>query len=136
MPTRPKIVLNIDPESNIGKFFSWYEQKYTTVNENGRKRKGNAKKALMDFMGEYISRGGKVDKDNPLASISNFLTAIEEYKETGSLPTELKEAKMYLSAEDFEDFKDKFYKINKAKNELLSANASDKIKEQAQKRER
>ena len=128
MPTKPKIVLNIDPESKIGKFVSWYEEQYTTVNENGRKRKGNAKAALLDFLTATIDTAGKgqyargyrnykEDDIKPLPSIHKFEKDCEEYIEVGRLPAELKAAKKHLSPEEFEIFQANWQKISSA--ELL-----------------
>lgn len=125
MPTKAKIVLNIDLDSKIGKFVSWYEEQYTTVNENGRKRKGNAKAALLDFLTATIDTAGKgayasgyrtYDREDgkPLHSIEKFEKDCEEYIEVGRLPNELKAAKKHLSPEEFETFQANWQKISSA----------------------
>ena len=124
MPTKPKVVLNIDPESKIGKFVSWYEEQYTTVNENGRRRKGNAKAALLEFLTATIDTAGKgqyaqgyrtyKSGEKPLASIEKFEKDCEEYIEVGRLPAELKAAKKHLSPEEFEIFQANWQKISHA----------------------
>ena len=110
MPTNQKYELSykLDPTSPLVAFISWYEDAYRTENENGRKRKGNARKKILEFL------EGVVLSDNTMTStnaINSFKEVIERYKEERKLPAELQSAKNSLSADEYETFKDLYQKI-------------------------
>ena len=110
MPVSKKVPLEykLDPASKVGSFIEWYEITYRTTNENGRKRKGNARKKILEFL------EGAVLSDNSMSSttaISSFKEVIERYKEERKLPPELQSAKNSLSADEYEKFKELYQKI-------------------------
>lgn len=85
--------------SSTAQFIDWYERTYRTTNENGRKRKGNAKKAIQDFLDIYLS--GETNNN----IISQMNKDIQSFKEDTKLSPELQKAKINLSAEKFETLK-------------------------------
>ena len=108
MPVSKKVPLEykLDPASKVGSFIEWYEITYRTTNENGRKRKGNAKKAILDYM-EGVLTGVKTKE------VNDFIKSVEQFQEDTKLPKELQSAKNSLSPEEYEKFKTLFEKIKK-----------------------
>lgn len=85
--------------SSTAQFIEWYERAYRTTNENGRKRKGNARKAIADFLDVYLSG----EKNSNI--ISQMNKDIQSFKEDTKLSPELQKAKVNLSTEKFEMLK-------------------------------
>ena len=107
-PVSKKVPLEykLDPASKLGSFIEWYEITYRTTNENGRKRKGNAKKAILDYL-EGLLTGVKSKE------VNDFMSSIESFREDTKLPKELQSAKNTLSPDEYENFKKLFEKIKK-----------------------
>jgi|TARA_B100000085_G_scaffold235747_1_gene224104 hypothetical protein len=108
VPVSKKVPLEykLDPASKLGSFIEWYEITYRTTNENGRKRKGNAKKAILDYL-EGLLTGVKSKE------VNDFMSSIESFREDTKLPKELQSAKNTLSPDEYENFKKLFEKIKK-----------------------
>ena len=70
VPKKVELSYKLDPASKLGSFIEWYEITYRTTNENGRKRKGNAKKAILDYM-EGVLTGVKKEV-NDFMSVESF----------------------------------------------------------------
>ena len=123
MPAAKKVELNfkLDPTSKLGSFIEWYGVRYRTVNENGRKRIGNAKKAIQDYL--QCSLNGYEKTDNHNKGYRHFLEAIEEFKEDTKLPQELQNMKNYLSDEEFAQYKSLYEKGLKEQQKNISAAA-------------
>ena len=103
---------NLDPASKLAQFIEWYEITYRTINEKtGRKRKGNAKKALLDYM-EGMLDGTKTKE------IMEFVEKVKQFTEDTKLPKELQSAKNNLSPDEYENFKKLFEKIKKEEESI------------------
>ena len=90
--------LSLDKGSSaFASFIEWYENTHRTINEEtGRKRKGNAKKAIQDFLDSYF-----VDRiDSNIVAAMN--KEIDTFREDTKLSPELQKAKINLSADEFE----------------------------------
>tara|TARA_B100002019_G_scaffold236635_1_gene211244 strand:- start:440 stop:826 length:387 start_codon:yes stop_codon:yes gene_type:complete len=90
--------LSLDKSSSaFAQFIEWYENTHRTINEEtGRKRKGNAKKAIQDFLDSYF-----VDRiDSNIVAAMN--KEIDTFREDTKLSPELQKAKINLSADEFE----------------------------------
>jgi len=114
MVAKAKVQLEYKLESTspLAEFIEWYEvAKRTTNPETGRKRKGNAKKALLQFIEGYL-------KGVQTKEINDFQKSVEEFREDAKLPKELQMAKNTLSSEEYKTFKNLCEKINaeEAKN--------------------
>ena len=119
MPAAKKVELNLklDPTSKLGSFIQWYEEaKRTTSEETGRKRKGNAKKAIQDYLESCII--GVQSKEYNL-----FKEAINEFQQDTKLPQELQNMKNYLSDEEFAQYKSLYEKGLKEQQKNNSAAA-------------
>ena len=118
MPASKKLELSykLDDQSSLANWIEWYEDAHRTTNpDTGRKRKGNAKKVLLDFLENSV----KVGAINPSKEEQKkFLDSLDEFKEDTKLPKELQKAKNNLSPEEFQQFKSLFEKSEKeeAKN--------------------
>ena len=106
VPKKVELSYKLDPASKLGSFIEWYEITYRTTNENGRKRKGNAKKAILDYL-EGLLTGVKSKE------VNDFMSSIESFREDTKLPKELQSAKNTLSPDEYENFKKLFEKIKK-----------------------
>ena len=118
MPSPKKVELSykLDNASYTAQFISWYEEaKRTTNPDTGRKRKGNAKKVIQDYL-ESVFKEGKNNMNN--INQQPFMEAVIQFKEDNKLPKELQRAKNTLSPEEYENFKSYYEKIQKeeAKN--------------------
>ena len=103
----------LDPSSKLAGFIEWYEITHRTINEEtGRKRKGNAKKAILDFL-ECAVNANQTTKE-----YNHFVDCIKVFKEDTKLPKELQSAKNNLSPEKYENFKSLYEEMKKeeAKN--------------------
>jgi len=96
----------LDPTSKVASFVEWYEITHRTTNENGRKRKGNAKKAILDFLESAVS-------GTQTAESKSFVDSVKQFVEDTKLPKELQSAKNNLSAEDYESFKTLYEKMKR-----------------------
>lgn len=85
--------------SSFAQFIEWYENTHRTTNETGRKRKGNAKKAIADFLDAYF---GSIENSILVDKMNKEITS---FKEDTKLSPELQKAKINLSAEKFETLK-------------------------------
>lgn len=115
MPALKKLSLEfkLSPSSPLYSFIEWYELEYRTTNpETGRKRKGNAKKAILDFFDNALS-------DEPLSKeAEHFNAAVKQFKEDTKLPKELQSAKTNLSPEEYKNFKLLYEKIQNEEKKL------------------
>ena len=121
MPAPKKVELSykLDNASSIAKWIGWYEEAKRTINpDSGRKRKGNARKALQDFLESLISEGGV---STTAIDQRKFMDTLKEFKEDTKLPPELQKAKNNLSPEDFSQFKSLFEKSEKEAEKNRSA---------------
>ena len=101
----------LDNLSYTAQFIQWYEEAMRTVNEEtGRKRKGNAKKVIQDYL-ESVLKDGKNNPNN--IDQKKFIEAVLQFKEDNKLPKELQRAKNNLSAEEYENFKSLYEKVKK-----------------------
>ena len=96
----------LDATSKVASFVEWYEITHRTTNENGRKRKGNAKKAILDFLESAVS-------GTQTAESISFVDSVKQFVEDTKLPKELQSAKNNLSTEDYESFKTLYEKMKK-----------------------
>ena len=115
-PRKVELSYKLDNASSIASFIGWYEEAKRTINpESGRKRKGNAKKVIQDYL-ESVFKQGKNDMTN--INQKPFMEAVIQFKEDNKLPKELQRAKNTLSTEEYETFKSYYEKIQKeeAKN--------------------
>lgn len=93
MPAAFLFPLKVQNQSKLSQFIDWYETFHTSVNpETGRKRKGNAKKFLLEELEALVSTG-KVSAMLP--------KVIEDFKKASLLSPELQKAKQNLSDSDF-----------------------------------
>ena len=93
MPAAFLFPLKVQNQSKLSQFIDWYETFHTTVNpETGRKRKGNAKKFLLEELEALVSTG-KASAILP--------KVIEDFKKVSLLSPELQKAKQNLSDSDF-----------------------------------
>lgn len=93
MPATSILALKVQNQSKLSQFIDWYETFYTTINpDTGRKRKGNAKKFLLEEL-ELLVSSGKLS--------SSFPKVIEDFKKASVLSPELQKAKQNLSESDF-----------------------------------
>jgi len=93
MPASFLFPLKVQNQSKLSQFIDWYETFYTSTNpDTGRKRKGNAKKFLLEELEELVSTG-KVSASLP--------KVIEDFKKASLLSPELQKAKQNLSDSDF-----------------------------------
>jgi len=93
MPASYLFPLKVQNQSKLSQFIDWYETFYTSTNpDTGRKRKGNAKKFLLEELEELVSTG-KVSASLP--------KVIEDFKKASLLSPELQKAKQNLSDSDF-----------------------------------
>ena len=94
--------------SHFAQFIEWYENTHRTTNEEtGRKRKGNAKKVIAEFLELYFNDRTKMND------------LIDTFKEDTKLSPELQKAKINLSADEFETLKKLLEKseVEEAKNQ-------------------
>lgn len=97
----------LDPSSKLAGFIEWYKNRYRTINpDTGRKRVGNAKKVIQDFLEATLT--GIQSKE-----YNEFIDCVKEFKEDTKLPKELQSAKNNLSAEEYENFKSLYEKVKK-----------------------
>jgi len=93
MPASFLFPLKVQNQSKLSHFINWYETFYTSTNpDTGRKRKGNAKKFLLEELEALVSTG-KVSSSLP--------KVIEDFKNASLLSPELQNAKQNLSDSDF-----------------------------------
>lgn len=93
MPASFVFPLKVQNQSKLSQFIDWYETFYTTTNpDTGRKRKGNAKKFLLEELEALVSTG---------KSSSALPKVIEDFKKASILSPELQKAKQNLSESDF-----------------------------------
>jgi len=103
----------LDPASPLANFIEWYEVAYRTTNENGRKRKGNAKKAVLDFLENYLKGSQK--------EIVDFDSSVKQFREDTKLPKELQAAKNNLSSEEYATFKELYEKVSREEEKNSAA---------------
>lgn len=97
----------LDPSSKLAGFIEWYEITHRKTNEEtGRKRKGNAKKSILDFLESAVSATQTIE-------YKHFVECVNQFTEDTKLPKELQSAKNNLSAEDYENFKSLYEKMKK-----------------------
>lgn len=93
MPASFVFPLKVQNQSKLSNFIEWYETSFTTINpDSGRRRKGNAKKFLLEELEIMITSG------KPSA---NFGQVIDEFRKSAILSPELQKAKQNLSESDF-----------------------------------
>lgn len=111
-----KFTLDI-ASSSTAQFILWYERAKRTTNENGRNRKGNAKKIIADFLDSYF----KGITNNSIVSQLN--KDIQTFKEDTKLSPELQKAKVNLSNEKFELLKKLLEESEAEEKKNVSASA-------------
>ena len=93
MPASFIFPLKVQNQSKLSQFLDWYETFYTSTNpDTGRKRKGNAKKFLLEEL-EVLVSTGKVSSSLP--------KVIEDFNKASLLSPELQKAKQNLSDSEF-----------------------------------
>ena len=105
--------------SHFAQFIEWYENTHRTTNEEtGRKRKGNAKKAIAEFLELYFNDRTKTNAISGTLNINKMNDLIDTFKEDTKLSPELQKAKINLSADEFETLKKLLEKseVEEAKN--------------------
>ena len=110
MPAPKKLSLEfkLNSSSPLFQFIEWYEAAYRKTNpETGRKRKGDAKGAILGFLEEYI----KGEMGSP--QLGKFNEAARSFQEDNKLPKELQSAKNSLSPDEYKNFKLYWEKIKK-----------------------
>jgi hypothetical protein len=86
-----QIPLKIKTDSKFYQFAEWYESSRTSINpENGRKRKGNFKKFLIEEIENLLISGN-----------CGLVKVAAEFKKAEVLPPQLKEAQQNLNETDF-----------------------------------
>ena len=108
MPAPKKVILDykLNPVSPLAQFVEWYQKAFTTFNpDTGRKRQGNAKKVILEFLENALS------DEPPSDAAKHFNDAVKQFKEDTKLPKELQSAKTNLSAEEYKNFKLLYEKI-------------------------
>lgn len=115
MAVAKKVLLEykLDPSTKLAEFVQWYELANTSTNENGRKRKGDAKKAIRLYL-ESIITGVKTKDYN------DFMNDVDKFVEDNKLPKELQAAKNNLPLEEYESYKKLFEKIKKEEEKVKS----------------
>ena len=106
--------------SHFAQFIEWYENTHRTTNEEtGRKRKGNAKKAIAEFLELYFNDRTKTNAISGDLNINKMNDLIDTFKEDTKLSPELQKAKINLSADEFETLKKLLEKseVEEAKNQ-------------------
>ena len=107
-PKKVELSYKLDSASSIASFIGWYEEaKRTTNPDTGRKRKGDAKGAILGFLEEYI----KGEMGSP--QLGKFNEAARSFQEDNKLPKELQSAKNSLSPDEYKNFKLYWEKIKK-----------------------
>ena len=92
--------------SHFAQFIEWYENTHRTTNEEtGRKRKGNAKKVIAEFLELYFNDRTKTNAISGDLNINKMNDLIDTFKEDTKLSPELQKAKINLSADEFETLK-------------------------------
>lgn len=105
--------------SHFAQFIEWYENTHRTTNEEtGRKRKGNAKKVIAEFLELYFNDRTKTNAISGDLNINKMNDLIDTFKEDTKLSPELQKAKINLSADEFETLKKLLEKseVEEAKN--------------------
>ncbi|NBV28134.1 hypothetical protein EBS02_03815 [bacterium] len=93
MPSSFLLPLKVPSQSKLSQFVDWFEAYHTTTNpDTGRKRKGNAKKFLLEELEHLVSTG------KTSAQLSKVL---EDFKKASVLSPELQKAKQTLNETDF-----------------------------------
>ena len=93
MPSSFLLPLKVQNQSKLSQFIDWYETFYTSINpDTGRKRKGNAKKFLVEELEALVSTG---------KSSVSFPKVIDDFKKASVLSPELQKAKQNLSESEF-----------------------------------
>jgi hypothetical protein len=93
MPATSILALKVQNQSKLSQFIDWYETFYTSINpDTGRKRKGNAKKFLLEELEALVSTG---------KSSSLLPRVIDDFKKSSLLSPELQKAKKTLNESDF-----------------------------------
>ena len=106
--------------SHFAQFIEWYENTHRTTNEEtGRKRKGNAKKVIAEFLELYFNDRTKTNAISGELNINKMNDLIDAFKEDTKLSPELQKAKINLSADEFETLKKLLEKseVEEAKNQ-------------------
>ena len=106
--------------SHFAQFIEWYENTHRTTNEEtGRKRKGNAKKVIAEFLELYFNDRTKTNAISGDLNINKMNDLIDAFKEDTKLSPELQKAKINLSADEFETLKKLLEKseVEEAKNQ-------------------
>ena len=106
--------------SHFAQFIEWYENTHRTTNEEtGRKRKGNAKKVIAEFLELYFNDRTKTNAISGDLNINKMNHLIDTFKEDTKLSPELQKAKINLSADEFETLKKLLEKseVEEAKNQ-------------------
>jgi len=108
MVASKKVLLqyNLDPSSKLASFIEWYEITHRTIKDTGRKRKGDAKKAIKEFLESAVSA-------TQTKEYKHFVECVNQFTEDTKLPKELQSAKNNLSADDYENFKSLYEKMKK-----------------------
>ena len=106
--------------SHFAQFIEWYENTHRTTNEEtGRKRKGNAKKVIAEFLELYFNDRTKTNAISGDLNINKMNDLIDAFKEDTKLSPELQKAKINLSADEIETLKKLLEKseVEEAKNQ-------------------
>ena len=91
-PKKVELSYKLDNASYIAQFISWYEEaKRTTNPDSGRKRKGNARKALQDYLESLISEGGI---STTTLDQKPFMEAVIQYKEDNNFHLNFRKQKI------------------------------------------
>lgn len=94
MPSTP-LILKVDNDSKLAAFITYYETAHKTINENGRSRKGNVKKFLLQELEELVTSGNPKD----------FPVEAEAFQKKTSGSPILVDAMSKLSPDELKQFK-------------------------------
>jgi hypothetical protein len=98
-----QVPLKVKTDSKFYQFVEWYESSNTSINpENGRKRKGNFRKFLIEEIENLLITGN-----------CGLVKVAADFKKAALLPPELQSAKQNLNETDFAKFVEL---LEKAKN--------------------
>ena len=108
--------------SHFAQFIEWYENTHRTTNEEtGRKRKGNAKKVIAEFLEVYFNDRNSKNAISGTSNINKMNDLIDAFKEDTklSIKPELQQKNKSLSADEFETLKKLLEKseVEEAKNQ-------------------
>ena len=93
MPATTTLALKMPNDSMLSNFIQWYETFYATANpETGRKRRGNAKKFLLEEINVLLASG---------KASANLDNVLKEFKQASVLTSDMQTAKTKLSDTEF-----------------------------------